>query len=316
MTAGIYCGRRELKALIIAKSLGGQAALAGEVENWPGTDAIMGFELVDSFKKQVDKFGVEFKSNEVTGIEKTDAGFIVKTSTDEITATSVILAFGLTPRDLGVPGEDRLKGRGVTYCATCDGPLYKGKTVAVVGAGNAAMEAAEYLARLASKVYLVNNGDKFIGDAYLLDEVDKLENVETFCSTQVTEIKGENKVEGFVTSDASGQEKETAIDGIFIEIGHQAKTDWLKGLVELNDKGEIVISADNETSVAGIFAAGDCTNTLYKQIVIAAGEGAKAALQSYKHVVFQKGGFLKPDWGSCKKKAPQVPETAVGAAEA
>ena len=301
LTAGIYCSRRQLKTLIIAKSLGGQAALASEIENWPGIKSISGVELMNNFKEQTDKLGVTYNFNEVKTIEKNSDGFVVKTNKDNLETKAVILAFGLTPRDLGVPGEERLKGRGVTYCAICDGPFYKGKTVAVIGSGNSALEAAEYLSKLAAKVYLINNKDQFNVEPYLIDEVKSIPNIEMYCFTQIKEIKGENKVQSIIIKDSRGEdEKEIAVDGIFIEIGHEAKTDWLKEIVDLNGKKEIIINYENQTSAKGIFAAGDCTNTEYKQIIIAAGEGAKAALQTYKYVVSKEGLFLKPDWGKCR----------------
>ncbi|MFA6421784.1 MAG: thioredoxin-disulfide reductase [Candidatus Buchananbacteria bacterium] len=302
LTAGIYCARRQLSTLIIAKSLGGQAALASEVENWPGIKSISGFELMNNFKEQTDKLGVKYNFNEVNKIEKTDDGFIIKTNKDEIEAKAVILSFGLTPRDLGVPGEEKLKGRGVTYCAICDGPLYKGKTVAVVGGGNSALEAAQYLSKIAEKVYLLNQSDKFNVEPYLMDEINSIENLESYCFTKITEIKGENKVESIIIEDARDgvEAREIFVNGVFIEIGHQPKTGWLKDFIDLNEKGEIIIDGSNKTTVEGIFAAGDCTNTEYKQIIIAAGEGAKAALQAYKYIVAKEGRSLRPDWGKCK----------------
>jgi thioredoxin reductase len=203
---------------------------------------------------------------------------------------------------LGVPGEAELKGRGVTYCAICDGPLYKGKVVAVVGAGNSALESAEYMSKLAKQVYLMSNSDKFTADPILMKEVQKISNIELTCFSQIKEIKGSGKVESIVLADTRDEEqtKEIKLDGVFVEAGHQAKTDWLKGTVDLNDKGEIETNRDCETSEPGIFAAGDCSDTSYKQIVIAAGEGAKAALQAYKYVAAKSGGYMKPDWGKCK----------------
>jgi thioredoxin reductase (NADPH) len=291
-----------MKTLVIAKSLGGQAALANEVENWPGIGSISGFDLMNNFKAQADKLGLEFNFNEVLGISKSGNDFVVKTNKDEFMAKSVILAFGLTPRDLGVPGEAELKGRGVTYCAICDGPLYKGKTVAVVGNGNSAMESAQYMSKLAKQVYLLSNSDKFNADPLLIEEAQKMENIEMTCFSQIKEIKGEGKVESIVVIDTRDekQTREIKLDGVFVEAGHQAKTSWLKGTVDLNEKGEIITNRDCETSSPGIFAAGDCTDTTYKQIVIAAGEGAKAALQAYKYVAAKSGGYLKPDWGKCK----------------
>lgn len=302
LTAAIYSARRQMKTLIVAKSLGGQAALANDVENWPGIENISGFELMNNFKSQADKLGLEFNFNEVLNITKSGDNFLVKTNKDELQAKSVILSFGLTPRDLGVPGESELKGRGVTYCAICDGPLYKGKTVAVVGAGNSALESAEYLSKIASKVYLLSNSDKFTADPILVKGIQEISNVELTCFSKVKEIKGESRVESIVLVDArdESQTVEIELDGVFVEAGHQAKTGWLKGTVDLNDKGEIMTNRDCETSEGGIFGAGDCTDTTYKQIVIAAGEGAKAALQAYKYVVAKSGGYMKPDWGKCK----------------
>lgn len=302
LTAGIYGARRQMKTLIIAKSLGGQAALASEIENWPGIKMISGFELMNNFKEQTDKLGVEYNFNEVVKIEKIEKGFLIKTNKEELETKAVILAFGLTPRDLEVEGEEKFKGRGVSYCAICDGPFYKQKTVAVVGSGNSALEAAEYLSKLAEKVYLINNNDKFSVEPYLMDEINKISNVETYCYSQIVEIKGDNKVSGISLKDTRNGEdiKELALDGVFVEIGHQAKTGWLKDTLDLNEKGEIIINSLNESSMRGIFAAGDCTNTSYKQIIIAAGEGAKAALQAYKYVVTQTGANVIPDWGKCK----------------
>jgi len=302
LTSAVYSARRQMKSLVIAKSLGGQAALANEVENWPGIENISGFELMNNFKKQADKLKIEFNFNEVLNIVKSGDDFVVKTNKDEFKTKSVILSFGLTPRDLGVPGEAELKGRGVTYCAICDGPLYKGKTVAIVGGGNSALESAEYMSKLAKKVYLLSNSDKFGADPILIEGIQKISNIEAMCFSQIKEIKGEGKVESVLVADPrdESKSKEIKLDGVFVEAGHQAKTGWLKGTVDLNDKGEIITNRDCETSSPGIFAAGDCTDTIYKQIVIASGEGAKAALQAYKYVVAKMGGYMKPDWGKCK----------------
>jgi len=231
----------------------------------------------------------------VAGIEKKNNSFIVKMANGESTAArTVILAFGLTPRNLEVPGETELTGKGVSYCATCDGPLYKDKDVVVVGGGNAALDAAEYLSKICKQVYLINRNDKFRGEQVLIDHVDKAKNITVIYSSNTTEIKGKDRVEALVYKTADGSEKELNVQGIFIEIGYVAKTDWLQGVVELNQRKEIVVSADNETSTPGIFAAGDITQITYKQVVISAGEGAKAALQAYKYLQGNKP--LTPDW--------------------
>jgi len=302
LTAAIYCLRRELKTLNIAKAIGGQAGLASEVQNWPGEKSIGGFELTQKMFEQAKALSAEFVSNEVSAIEKTAVGFKVKTNGDDHETAAIILAFGLTPRDLGVPGEEKFKGRGVSYCATCDGPLFKNKTVAVVGAGNSALEAAEYLSKLTAKVYLISNAAKFSGEETLVNQVKELKNIEIDVSSQAKEIIGEDKVESLTVLDKTdGSEKSIKLDGIFVEIGHTPKTDWLKGTVDLNEKGEIVTDKATLTSQEGIFAAGDCTDVGYKQMIIAAGEGAKAALSAYKYIAAKKGGVAKPDWSSHQK---------------
>ncbi len=322
LTAAIYGLRRELKTLIIAKAMGGQAAVAHEVQNWPGIESISGFELTQNMEKQAKNLGLVIDSNEALSIEKIEDGFIVKTNKDEYRCGAVILAFGLTPRDLGVPGEKELTGRGVSYCATCDGPLFKGKNVAVIGGGNSAIEAVEYLSRLANQVYLINNSSKFNIEEKVIQQILAISNINILCNKSVNEIIGRDKVEkiklktsekisapGFDASLSlcklnnpevlikSGDYEELNIDGVFIEIGFVPKTDWVAGLVELNDRKEIITDKMGRTSVEGIFAAGDCTDIGFKQIVIAAGEGSKAALSAYKYLAAKKGLVATPDWG-------------------
>jgi len=325
LTSAIYGLRRELKTLIIAKAMGGQAAIAHEVQNWPGIESIGGFELTQNMEQQAKKLGLVTDSNEVLSVVKLEDGFIVKTNKDEYKAGAVILAFGLTPRDLGVPGEKELTGRGVSYCATCDGPFFKGKNVAVVGGGNSAIEAAEYLSKLANQVYLVNNSAKFNIEESVMQQVMAISNMNILCGKAVSEIVGENKVEkiklkkfeseaapGFDASETlcklnnaealikNGDHEELVVDGIFIEIGFTPKTDWLAGLVELNDRKEVVTDKAGKTSVEGIFAAGDCTDVGFKQMIIAAGEGSKAALSAYKYLAAKRGLVATPDWGTKK----------------
>lgn len=301
MTAAVYARRRELKVLIIAKSTGGQMALAHEVENWPGTQSISGFELANSMKTQAEKWGAEFVSAEVLQIEKTATEFIVKTDSNQYISGAVILAFGLTPKDLGVPGEKELIGKGVSYCATCDGPFFRNKKVAVIGDGNSALEAVEYLAKLASQIYLVIRVKEFNGESVLVKTIKNLANVEIVCCYATSEIIGKAKVEGLkLTQLESNEVRELEVDGVFVEIGQAPKTGWLKELIDLNERGEIISDKLTQTSVEGIFAAGDCTDVGYKQIIIAAGEGAKAALSAYKYIAAKAGKVATPDWGGKK----------------
>jgi len=298
LTAAIYTSRRAMKTLVISKDVGGQISLTDDVENYPGFESIEGLALAQKFQTQAAKTGAEFLFEEATNIVKqADNTFVVETGSHrQIKAKTIVLAFGLTPRNLEVPGEKELTGKGVTYCATCDGPLYKGKTVVVVGGGNAALDAAEYMSKLAKKVYLLVRKDKFRREQILADKVLADENIEVIFNATTTEVKGKDRVEALayqVGEDA--QNKEIKVDGVFIEIGHLASTKWLANLnLDLTERGEIKITVDNETNIAGMFAAGDITEITYKQAVISAGEGCKAALQAYRHLQGDKP--LTPDW--------------------
>lgn len=296
LTAAIYTSRRALKTLVISKDIGGQLSLTDDVENYPGFLAIGGLELSQKFQEQAAKTGSEFLFEGVESISQTEDGFLVNTSSNKnIKCKAVILAFGLTPRSLDVPGEKELTGRGVAYCATCDGPLYKGKDVVVVGGGNAALDAAEYLSKIAKKVYILVRGEAFRGEQVLIDYVKSAENIEAIFNGVSKEIKGTGKVEALIYQSADGKDNEIKVDGIFVEIGHVAKSGWLNSLgVELTPRGEILITKDNETNIKGVFAAGDITEISYKQAVISAGEGCKASLQAYKYL--QGGKPLIPDW--------------------
>jgi len=301
ITAGIYAARRNLRVLLISRNIGGQVALTSEIENYPGFEHITGFELVTKFKKQAEKWDIEFKFEEVVSIKKAKNEFTVNTfNKNKYQASALILAFGLAPRELGVPGEKKFKGKGVTYCATCDGPLYRGKTIGIVGGGNSALEAAEYMSKIAKKIYLIHRSDEFRADPALLLPVQKIKNVEFYCDSQIKEIKGDKTVRSVVLSDSHSQKvEELKLGGLFIEIGYESQVDWLKGFVKLNKRGEVIVDRDTQTSVKGVFGAGDCTDTQYKQIVISAGDGAKSALQAYKYIS-ASGETVVSDLGKCE----------------
>ena len=297
LTAGLYASRRALKTLILSKDLGGQAALSYDIENYPGVDLIDGLSLMQKFGKQAQKFGAEIKYGEVLEINKVKNQFKVKTDQNEFTGRSIILACGLAPKNLDIPGEKKFKGRGVSYCATCDGPLYKNKTVAVIGGGNSALDAAEYLSKIVKKVYLIHRRDQFRGEEVVVNRLQKDPRVELVLSSEIIEIKGDQVVESIVIKNNGYDEtKEIKIDGIFVEIGYVAKTDLVKDLIKLNKVGEIITDKDTNTNEEGIFSCGDVTDCSYKQIVISAGEGAKAALQAYKYLRLQTGDHILPDW--------------------
>ncbi len=282
ITAGIYAARKKIKTLILSQTLSEQVSESWTIENYPGFSKISGQELIQKFFEHLKDYLVEIKLNErVMKIEEVSSqlkSFRVITQGGGIfQAKSLIIASGKTPRPLEVPNGFSLIGRGISYCATCDAPLYKNKIVAVVGAGNAGLEAVLLLAKYAKKIYLLVRSDQIRGDESLQTEIKKLPIVEIFYQTVVLEILGEKKVEKLKIQRA-GKEEILIVDGLFVEIGSIPSTYFAQGLVEFNDFNEIVIDRENKTSVEGIFAAGDVTDVKYKQIVIAAGEGAKAAL--------------------------------------
>ena len=292
LSAGLYAGRRALKTLILSKDIGGQAAITAEIENYPGAGTVAGSVLMLKFKEQAEKVGAKIILDGVTKIEKAGNEFVVFTEKEQYGALSIILAFGLSHRQLNVPGEKELTGRGVAYCATCDGPLFRGKTVAVVGGGNSAFDAADYLGELCEKVYLLVRTDKFRADQVLIDSVNARKNVEIITDVQIKEIVGAKRVEKIILNSGS----ELVLQGVFIEAGYEPQTKFLGDLVQLDDRGQIVVDMEARTSEPGIFAAGDVTNVIFKQAVISAGEGAKAALSAARYVQGVRGGEEKPDW--------------------
>lgn len=291
LTAGIYASRRKLKNLIITKDIGGQAATVPHIENYPGLAKIDGFQLTDNMKNQAANFGSEFKYEEVIKIGKKEDVFLVETVTGgQYKAQALILSFGVTPRNLEVPGEKEFTNKGVTYCANCDAPLYKDKVVAVIGGGNAALDAAEYLAKIAKKVYLIHRRDEFRGDEILVDKIKKLKIIELVLDSTITKIMGDDFVKTIEIKNLKNQKtKDIAVDGVFIEIGHVVNAEAIKETVKLDEQSQIIIDDYGLTSENGVFAAGDVASGEYKQIIIAAGEGAKAALSAYKFLQHKLG---------------------------
>jgi len=285
MTAGIYAARREMKALIIGKELGGQLIWASEIENYPGFKSISNFELISKMQEQVKNLGVEIKTEEVKKIEKTDDKFILHTNKSQFEAKTVILALGLVPRRLAIPGEREFTGKGVSYCATCDGPFYKNKTVAVAGGGNSAVDATEILSKIAAKVYLIHRRDEFRAFEALVEEVKSKKNVELVLSSEIKEVVGSNKLEKIkVVNKKTGQEKEIAVDGLFVEVGRIASTDLVADMVKRDEKNQIIVDEKCQTGLPGMFAAGDVTPVEFKQITIACGQATIAALAAYQYI--------------------------------
>jgi len=286
LTAALYTCRRSLKTLVIGQVMGGQAMLPACVENYPGFGKTDGVTLVKGWQDQTIAAGAEIKARLVKEIEKEKDGFEVELADGtKYKAKAIILATGLTPRKLNAPGEADFIGKGVAYCATCDAPLFAGKDVAVIGGGNAAVDAAILLAGVAKKVYLIHHNDKFRAEAALLHKLSALNNLEQILHAEVKEIIGSNFVEQIKISQILDKiERILNVQGVFIEIGGDANTDFVKDLVQLSDKKEIVINEHNQTSIPGIFAAGDATTVPFKQMIVAAGEGAKAALSAYNYI--------------------------------
>lgn len=286
MTAAVYSARKKLDALLLSKDVGGQVNWTMGIENYMGYQFIEGPELIKKFEEQVKQFPLEVRTGSaVSSLAKSDGSFEARTESGQTyQGKAAIVATGKRPRQLNVSGEEKLKGRGVTYCSICDGPLFSGMKVAVIGGGNSALEAADDMVRIAEHVYLVSL-TQLTGDAVLIDKVKAASNLTMFLEYEVLEITGAKMVEGIRIRDLkSKQEKVLEVGGIFVEIGLLPNSDLVKGVASLNRLGEIEVNCNNETSVPGLFAAGDVTNVPEKQIVVAAGEGAKAALRAHRYL--------------------------------
>lgn len=299
MTAAIYAARKKMNTLVLTQNIGGQTLWSNEVDNYLGFQLMSGADLVNKFRahlKRLDDENALFDLEVKEGVEikrvEGGGGFTVETVAGEKYETrTVIIASGKIPRKLNVPGEDEFIGHGVTYCATCDAPLFRGKEVAVIGGGNSALDAVIQLIKIASKIYLININPNLGGDEIMREKVEAAgEKVEVLNAHESLEIRGDKSATVLVVKDiGSGATKELAVRGIFVEIGSVPSTGFAKDLVKQNEWGEIIIDPQNNaTSEPGIFAAGDVTNVREKQIVIAAGEGAKAALGAYDYFVRQK----------------------------
>ena len=289
LTSAVYAARKKMDTLLLTKEFGGQLMWTREIENYMGYQFISGPELMTKFEEQVKHFAVETKYEEVTGIAvHNDGTFLVKTGEGEYQSKTVILAPGKRSRLLGVPGEKEFTGRGVSYCATCDGPLFANKIVAVVGGGNSAVQAAIELSGVSPTVYLVARRD-YVADPILLDKMQAAGNVIELKGYVAEGVYGKEVVEKLtIRNIASRSTQDLAVKGIFVEVGLQPNSEFLAGLVEVNDQKELIIDCRTRTNIPGVFAAGDVTNGPDKQIVIAAGDGAKAALMAYDYLLHQQ----------------------------
>ena len=282
LTVAIYVRRAEKSVLVLeGKVPGGQIINTLTIENWPGDMGVSGVELMQKIQKQAMELGAEIEMEEVTEITRFSEGFKVVTEDDEYTAGAVILAVGTEDKKLGLVREDELVGRGVSYCATCDGAFYKDKNVAVIGGGNTALYDALYLADIAAQVYVVHRRGKFRGDARLVEKLRQKDNVEFVLGYVPEELVGEKSVSG-VKLRASGMvdeaedERTLGVDGVFVAVGKKPQTERFAGLLEVDASGYVVASENCETSCPGVFAAGDCRVKTVRQLVTAAGDGAVA----------------------------------------
>ncbi len=296
MTAAIYAVRREMKTLMIGREVGGQMIWANEIENYPGFEKISSFELINRMKQQALNFGAELKEDEVKEIKRTAEGnFLLYTNRETFEARSVLIAMGLSPRRLAVPGEVEFNGKGVSYCANCDGPFYRGKTVAVIGGGNSALDAAEVLSKMTKQVYLIHRGDNFRGFEALQEEIKSRPNIEILLNTEVKNILGTQKVEKMqVINKTTNDERTIELEGVFIEVGRLASTDLVADFVDRNEKSQILASPKGETKTPGLFAAGDVTDCEFKQITVAIGQATTAALSAYQYLQLKQGKSFVP----------------------
>jgi len=289
ITAGIYAGRQRMKTILITKEFGGQMAKKStEVCNYPGFPRISGMDLIEKFVEHLQtQESVEIKMSEIGKIEKEGDIFTVTTTeAEKIQSKTVIVATGVDPRPLEAIGEKQFIGKGVSYCVTCDGPIFRNKTIAIVGGGNAGLEAALFMTNYANKIYILEFGAELKADEVNKRDVEKSDKIEIITNASVKEIKGEVMVNSLVYQDnVSKKMKIIEVGGVFIEIGSQPATALAKGLVDFSKRDEIMVGPETfETKTPGLFAAGDNNSGPYKQIVTAAGEGCKTALAAYNYL--------------------------------
>ncbi|MEM4775532.1 MAG: FAD-dependent oxidoreductase [Sulfolobales archaeon] len=303
LSAALYAARFSLKVLLVTESIGGTLNEAGVIDDYIGVPDVLGPELAKKFESHVMKYRVPVVIDRVVAVRRIGEEFeVVLQNSGSYRSTSVIIAVGSLRRGLGVPGEDRLKGRGVTYCAPCDAPMFKDKEVAVVGGGNAALQGALLVASYASKVYLVHRRDSFRAFPVYVGLVERNPKIELVLNSVITEIGGTDRVEWIkVKNLVSGETKEIKVSGVIIEIGSEPPRDFLKSIgLELDEYGYVIVRPGQKTNIEGIFAAGDCTGGPYKkkfdQIVTAVAEGAVAAYSAYEYVISKRGREAQQTW--------------------
>ncbi len=286
LNGALYAARKELSVTVVSTDIGGQMLLTGEIENYLGLPHVSGFELADRMEAHVKEYPVNFVTAGVKSLEIKDGAFLLHLDDGEILeGKTCIVTAGKRSRTLDIPGEMKYTGRGVSYCATCDAPFYRKKTVAVVGGGDSAVQAAIELSKLCEKVYLLVRS-RIRAAEVVVRRLEALANVEIRMGTLPVEVLGEKKVTGLtVRESATGAEEILAVQGVFVEAGGIPNNACLPEGVTLNGKGEVVTDKEGRTNIPGLFAAGDVTDTRNKQVIIAAGEGAAAALAAHEYLL-------------------------------
>lgn len=274
LTASIFATRAGLKTICFEKlAIGGQASLSYEIANFPGYEKISGYELMQKMYNQAKALGTEFKFGEVLKVSQTKLGFTIKTKNEIFKCKKLIIACGNEPKKLGL-NENRFIGKGVSYCASCDGNFFKGKDVAIVGGGDSAFQYAEYLSRIVNKVYLLNRSEKFKAHAYRVDRVKKIKNVKILTNIKVEELVGQETISSIVIN--NGKKQNLKVNGVFVAIGHSPNLDFLNFEIKVDKNGYILANNEMETSVKNVYACGDILSKHFKQVVTACSDGAIA----------------------------------------
>ncbi|NOZ05970.1 MAG: thioredoxin-disulfide reductase [Chloroflexi bacterium] len=287
LTAAIYTARAQLEPLLITgQEIGGQVSITSEVENYPGfPEGLTGPDLVQNFQQQAERFGTRLEIDEVTEVDFQQEPFQLTTHGGQFRAKSVIIATGASPRRLGVPGESELTGKGVSYCATCDGFFFRDKELVVVGGGDSALEEALFLTRFASRVRVVHRRDQLRAGQALQRRARNNEKISFVWDSVVTDIQGKDAVEAIrLRNVQTGDESDLKTDGVFIYIGHIPNSALFKGQLDMDDQGYLIANRRNHTSVPGVFAAGEIADPIFRQVVTSAGEGCKAAIETEKYL--------------------------------
>jgi len=288
LTAGIYASRSGHKVLVIEKAFaGGQMALTSEVENYPGfSEPVGGMLLAQTMEQQATRFGCEMLNAEATGIAVTSDGFEVSTTAGPVAATTVIVCSGVKPKRLGAPGEKELAGRGVTYCAVCDGPLFKGREVAVIGGGDSALDEALYLSNIVTRVHVIHRRDEFRACQFAQQRLRERGNVDYHLSCAVESFNGAQRLESLTVKNLKDTSNYSLpVAGAFIYVGWLPNTGWCSNLLALDDAGNIKTDDRLRTNVPGVLAAGDVRNTHLRQVATAVGDGALAAMSAHDYLI-------------------------------